>query len=61
MLADFLYFLGCLLLGVLGQNDSVNGNVTLGVSGNTDDVTCNVRGTPLVFSKDVAKGYFQIL
>ena len=45
---------------ILGEQDSVQNNVTLG---NPDDVTCYIGTQPLVFSKEVAedKGLFPII
>ena len=40
---------------ILGEQDSVQNNVTLGVNGNPDDVTCYFGTQLLVFSKEVAE------
>ena len=40
---------------ILGEQESVQNNVTLGVNGNPDDVMCYPGTQALVFSKEIAE------
>ena len=40
---------------ILGEQESVQNNVTLGVNGNPDDVTCYFGTQALVFAKEIAE------